>query len=192
MTSCRSTSSRARDLPLRPGDSGRPLALGRRVPVLVSSGLQIFNAAPYLDARDKSNPARRVLAIARAGAGVGTTTVFGHTFMTTHLLGYTDDGGRRGAARLSRLAHDSRIPGSRRRSPWHLFFAWVLVLCWSPGSSAAMARSARADSAAVRSAETVADAGLLFALAQRTTAPRKLQSVAESRVHGRCCSSSLR
>jgi hypothetical protein len=30
--------------------------------VLVMSGLQIFNAAPYLDASDKSDPAKRVLA----------------------------------------------------------------------------------------------------------------------------------
>ena len=29
--------------------------------VLFMSGLQIFNAAPYLDASDKSDPARRVL-----------------------------------------------------------------------------------------------------------------------------------
>src|ERR1700683_5626255 len=63
--------------------------------VLVMSGLQIFNAAPYLDASDKSNPARRVLAFSADkvdGRPVGTTTVFGHSFTTTHLLGYTDDG----------------------------------------------------------------------------------------------------
>src|ERR1700722_9209164 len=66
--------------------------------VLVSSGLQIFNAAPYLDASDKSNPARRVLSIESPADGVGTTTIFGHTLTTTGWLGYGDDGmGGRGA-----------------------------------------------------------------------------------------------
>ncbi|HUZ48639.1 MAG TPA: hypothetical protein VMW12_02725, partial [Candidatus Dormibacteraeota bacterium] len=54
--------------------------------VLVSSGLQIFNAAPYLDASDKSSPAHRVLSIDSPSQGVGTTTVFGHTFTTTGWL----------------------------------------------------------------------------------------------------------
>src|ERR1700684_777780 len=64
--------------------------------VLVMSGLQIFNAAPYLDASDKSDPPRRVLSCdaqkAADGKPIGTTTIFGHTFTTTHVLGYTDDG----------------------------------------------------------------------------------------------------
>src|SRR5271166_2208351 len=60
--------------------------------VLIGSGLQIFNASPNLDASDKSDPARRVLAIGSPTDGVGTTTVFGHTFVTTGWLGWTDDG----------------------------------------------------------------------------------------------------
>ncbi|HUN28988.1 MAG TPA: hypothetical protein VMV65_04250, partial [Alphaproteobacteria bacterium] len=60
--------------------------------VLVSSGLQIFNAAPFLDASDTTNPAHRVLEIGSPSMGVGTTTIFGHTFTTTGWLGYTDDG----------------------------------------------------------------------------------------------------
>ena len=71
--------------------------------VLVMSGLQIFNAAPYLDASDKSNPARRVLSFdatqPQSGTPVGTTTIFGHTFTTTHVFGYTDDGQGGEAAR---------------------------------------------------------------------------------------------
>ena len=51
--------------------------------VLVGSGLQIFNASPNLDASDKSDPARRVLAITAPAQGVGTTTLFGRTFVTT-------------------------------------------------------------------------------------------------------------
>jgi thiosulfate reductase cytochrome b subunit len=101
--------------------------------VLVMSGLQIFNAAPYLDASDKSNPARRVLAFdshqGPDGKPVGTTTVLGHTFTTTHVLGYTDDGQGGEAARgfpgaltlpaVQDLA-DGRV--------WHLFFGWVLSI----------------------------------------------------------------
>src|SRR5579863_3316314 len=60
--------------------------------VLVGSGLQIFNASPNLDASDKSNPARRVLAIGSPAEGVGTTTLFGHTCVTTGWLGWTGDG----------------------------------------------------------------------------------------------------
>ena len=54
--------------------------------VLVGSGLQIFNASPNLDASDKSDPARRVLAIGSPATGVGTTTIFGRTFVTTGWL----------------------------------------------------------------------------------------------------------
>ena len=59
---------------------------------LVSSGLQIFNAAPYLDASDKTDPARRVLQIYAPADNVGTTVIFGHAFNTTGWLGWTDDG----------------------------------------------------------------------------------------------------
>jgi hypothetical protein len=55
--------------------------------VLVSSGMQIFNATPHLDASDASDPARRVLSIDSPIDGVGATTVFGHTFKTTGWLG---------------------------------------------------------------------------------------------------------
>ncbi len=54
--------------------------------VLVMSGLQIFNAAPYLDASDKSNPQRRMLAFdahMQNGTPVGTTTVSATRITTT-------------------------------------------------------------------------------------------------------------
>lgn len=99
--------------------------------VLISSGLQIFNAAPYLDASDKSDPARRVLAIDSPGVGVGTTTVFGHQFTTTGWLGWTDDGSGGLAARafpgwITIPAFQDLADGRR----WHLFFAWVAAICW--------------------------------------------------------------
>jgi hypothetical protein len=64
--------------------------------VLVMSGLQIFNAAPYLDASDKSNPQRRVLEIGvdttNSAKPAGVITLFGHTFGAGNVVGYTDDG----------------------------------------------------------------------------------------------------
>jgi thiosulfate reductase cytochrome b subunit len=100
--------------------------------VLVMSGLQIFNAAPYLDASDKSNPARRVLEFdARNGPNgpVGVTRIFGREFTTTHALGYTDDGDggetARGFPGWITLPAAQDLADGRR---WHLFFAWLLVL----------------------------------------------------------------
>lgn len=99
--------------------------------VLVMSGLQIFNAAPYLDASDKSNPQRRVLAFdahMQNGAPVGTTIVFGHSFTTTGLLGYTDDGMGGRAPRAFpgwlTLPGEQDLADGRR---WHLLFGWALV-----------------------------------------------------------------
>lgn len=99
--------------------------------VLVGSGLQIFNASPNLDASDKSDPARRVLAIGSPGDGVGTTTIFGHTFVTTNWLGWTSDGmGSRGAHAFGAsitIPGYQDLSGGRR---WHFFFAWIAAICW--------------------------------------------------------------
>jgi Ni/Fe-hydrogenase b-type cytochrome subunit len=101
--------------------------------VLVMSGLQIFNAAPYLDASDKSNPARRVLAFdggkTPAGTPVGTTTIFGHSFTTTHVLGYTDDGA--GGEEVRAFPGALTLPATQDLADgrvWHLFFGWVLLI----------------------------------------------------------------
>jgi len=101
--------------------------------VLVMSGLQIFNAAPYLDASDKSDVHRRVLSIGAAttaaGAPLGVMRIFGLTVRTTHLLGYTDDGQGGEAPRAFpgwiTFPGYQDLAGGRR---WHLFFAWVMVL----------------------------------------------------------------
>jgi thiosulfate reductase cytochrome b subunit len=100
--------------------------------VLVGSGLQIFNASPNLDASDKSDPARRVLSIGSPTSGVGITTVFGRTFVTTGWLGWTNDGmGSRGAHAFSAtitIPGYQDLAGGRR---WHFFFAWAGALCWA-------------------------------------------------------------
>ncbi len=99
--------------------------------VLIMSGLQIFNAAPYLDASDKSDPAHRVLAIGAAGPGgnVGTTRLFGHTFVTTHALGYTDSG--QGGESDRAFPGWSTLPAYQDLASgrvWHFFFSWILLL----------------------------------------------------------------
>ncbi|HTD32195.1 MAG TPA: hypothetical protein VK665_00940, partial [Candidatus Elarobacter sp.] len=103
--------------------------------VLVMSGLQIFNAAPYLDASDKSNPARRVLAFDAQDTPrgpAGYTILFGHRFTTTHVFGYTDDG--MGAETQRAFPGWFTLPGPQDLADgrrWHLFFAWALFVGWA-------------------------------------------------------------
>ncbi len=99
--------------------------------VLVGSGFQIFNASPNLDASDKSDPARRVLAIGSPAEGRGTTTFFGRTFVTTGWLGWTNDG--MGGSGAHAFPAWTTIPGFQDLSGgrrWHFFFAWIAALCW--------------------------------------------------------------
>jgi thiosulfate reductase cytochrome b subunit len=102
--------------------------------VLVASGLQIFNAAPYLDASDKSDPHKRVLQFGAAttpgGENTGVTILFGRPFRTTHLFGYADDG--MGGETQRAFPGWLTLPGYQDLADgrrWHLFFAWVFVLC---------------------------------------------------------------
>jgi thiosulfate reductase cytochrome b subunit len=102
--------------------------------VLVTSGLQIFNAAPYLDASDKSNPARRVLSFSAENGPhgpIGITTIFGHSVQTTGVLGYTDDGmgaqTERAFPGWITLPNYQDLADGRR---WHLFFAWILIVAY--------------------------------------------------------------
>lgn len=106
------------------------LALG----VLTMSGMQIFNAHPALYASDASNFAHPVVTIraARAvdGTPVGYVRIGTLQLQTTHILGY----GPNGMGGESERAFPSwaTIPGYQdlangRR--WHIFFAWVLVIC---------------------------------------------------------------
>jgi thiosulfate reductase cytochrome b subunit len=113
--------------------------------VLVTSGLQIFNAAPHLDASDKSNPARRVLSIEGGqtpdGRPLGQVVLFGHAFTTTHWLGYTDDG--MGGEGPRAFPGWLTLPGYQSLADgrlWHLFFGWVIVLCGAWYMAAGFAR----------------------------------------------------
>jgi thiosulfate reductase cytochrome b subunit len=101
--------------------------------VLVMSGLQIFNAAPYLDASDKSDPGRRVVDIGfttnPSGNPAGYLRIFGFQIPTGHALGFTDDGlgsetGRAFPGWITLPGYQDLADGRR----WHLFFAWIAVI----------------------------------------------------------------
>lgn len=99
--------------------------------VLVSSGMQIFNAAPFLDAADKTDQTRRVLSIDSPRDGVGTTSIFGHVFTTSGWLGWTPDGTGGHASRafpswITIPAYQDLADGRR----WHFFFAWAAIVAW--------------------------------------------------------------
>ena len=92
------------------------------------SGLQIFNAHPALYWGDRSDRDRPLLSmravVTESGERKGVTTVLGHPFDTTGLLGYSSDM-RRGFPTWATLPGPQWLAMGRR---WHLFFAWVFVI----------------------------------------------------------------
>ena len=102
--------------------------------VLLMSGLQIFNAHPFLYWGKSSyshNPPILEIGSRVDGTGkvIGYTRLFGHEFNTTGILGVaTDVDGEVAAKAFPRWI---TIPGSYWLSmarAWHFFFAWLLVL----------------------------------------------------------------
>lgn len=98
------------------------------LPILIMSGLQIFNAHPALYWGDRSDRDRPLLSIRPMrndrGDVRGITTIFGHKVDTTGVLGYSD-----GAARA--FPAWATIPSAKWLAmgrQWHLFFAWVFVI----------------------------------------------------------------
>jgi len=101
--------------------------------VLLMSGLQIFNAHPALYWGQRSTFDDPLFAIdakrAASGAMIGVTTLFGHAFETTGMLGLSTDGDGNTEARG--FPAWATVPGPEwlamgRR--WHFFFAWVFVI----------------------------------------------------------------
>ncbi len=111
-------------LPVRLGHWLNVLCL----PILIMSGLQIFNAHPALYWGDRSDRDRPLLSMravmTERGERRGITTVLGHSFDTTGLLGYSSDT-RRGVPSWATLPGSQWLAMGRR---WHLFFAWVFVV----------------------------------------------------------------
>jgi thiosulfate reductase cytochrome b subunit len=96
--------------------------------ILIMSGLQIFNAHPALywgDRSDRDQPLLSIRAMkAENGEMRGTTTILGHMFDTTGVLGYSD-GSRRAFPAWATVPSTKFLAMGRQ---WHLFFAWLLVI----------------------------------------------------------------
>ena len=102
--------------------------------VLLMSGMQIFNASPLLTWAQTTNFDRPFLSLSArrdddGNATAGLTTIFGHAFNTTGVLGASrgDDGAleERGFPAWATLPSYQDLAMGRR---WHFFFAWILVL----------------------------------------------------------------
>jgi len=101
--------------------------------VLLMSGLQIFNAHPTLYFGSTSEPDRAVLSMQAVqredGSYAGITTVGGHAFDTTGVLGLSRD--PEGEWEGKGFPYWVTIPSYRDLATgrrWHFFFAWLLVL----------------------------------------------------------------
>lgn len=96
--------------------------------VLIMSGLQIFNAHPALYWGDRSDRDRPLLSIrpvqTEGGEAKGITTILGHQFDTTGVLGYSD--GMRCAFPAWATIPSAKWLAMGRQ--WHLFFAWLFVI----------------------------------------------------------------
>jgi len=95
--------------------------------ILIMSGLQIFNAHPALYWGDRSDRDRSLLSIrpvqTDSGEMKGITTILGHQFDTTGVLGYSD-GMRRAFPAWATIPSAKWLAMGRQ---WHLFFAWLFV-----------------------------------------------------------------
>lgn len=96
--------------------------------LLIMSGLQIFNAHPALYWGDRSDRDRSLLSIrpvqTDSGETIGVTTILGHQFDTTGVLGYSD-GMRRAFPAWATIPSAKWLAMGRQ---WHLFFAWLFVI----------------------------------------------------------------
>lgn len=96
--------------------------------ILIMSGLQIFNAHPALYWGDRSDRNRPVLSMRPVqvanGEIKGITTILGHQFETTGVLGYSN-GTARGFPAWATVPSGKWLAMGRQ---WHLFFAWFFVI----------------------------------------------------------------
>jgi len=96
--------------------------------ILIMSGLQIFNAHPALYWGDRSDRDQALLSIrplqTERGEVRGITTILGHQFDTTGVLGYSD-GMRRAFPDWATIPSAKWLAMGRQ---WHLSFAWLFVI----------------------------------------------------------------
>lgn len=98
------------------------------LPILIMSGLQIFNAHQALYWGERSDQDRPLLAIRAVktedGERRGITTVAGRAFDTTGVLGVSGNTNR-GFPAWATVPSGKWLAMGRR---WHLFFAWLFVV----------------------------------------------------------------
>lgn len=95
---------------------------------LLMSGLNIFNARPDLYLGSRSSFHHPVLSIGADDSGAnpkGVTTILGHKFTTTGVLGVSGEGDERAFPAWSTIPSDYDLATARR---WHFLFAWIFVL----------------------------------------------------------------
>lgn len=97
--------------------------------MLLMSGLQIFNAHPALYLGYASDFAHPIASIGTQQEGnrqIGVTTVFGHSFNTTGVLGVSGkpDDDEHAFPQWVTLPGFQDLATGRR---WHFFFAWLLL-----------------------------------------------------------------
>ena len=96
--------------------------------ILIMSGLQIFNAHPALYWGDRSDRDQPLISIrpikTESGEMRGITTILGHKFDTTGVLGYSN-GSTRAFPAWATVPSAKFLAMGRQ---WHLFFAWLLVI----------------------------------------------------------------
>jgi thiosulfate reductase cytochrome b subunit len=98
---------------------------------LLMSGLNIFNAHPALYFGSESNfdhPAFSIDSKDGPSGPIGVTTIAGHTFDTTGVLGVSKEDGEsqtRGFPAWSTVPAEYDLATARR---WHFIFAWIFVV----------------------------------------------------------------
>jgi len=101
--------------------------------VLAMSGMQIFNAHPALYASDASkfdSPVMSIEGMDSVDGPQGWVRLGQHRIYTTHVLGFGPNG--EGGESVRAFPSWATIPAYQDLADgrrWHLFFAWVFVIC---------------------------------------------------------------
>ena len=101
------------------------------LPILLMSGLQVFNAHPALYWGEDSDFERPILSIGAAfteeGRPIGVTRIFGRSFQTTGVLGWSEFNDRPAQRAFPAWITIPRAQDLATGRVWHFFFAWLFV-----------------------------------------------------------------
>jgi thiosulfate reductase cytochrome b subunit len=119
------------------------------LPILVMSGLQIFNAHPALYWGEDSDFESPLLSIGvyrgEDGRPIGVTRIFGASFRTTGVLGWSMINRRPTARAFPAWATLPGVQDLATGRVWHFFFAWLFLIngCLYAGFAIASRHAAR-------------------------------------------------